>query len=130
MAAWAGYAATRTTTTATMVWIWLNCRIFWATQPEVAEALDLSDDSLTRRKFLARLESEITKNGTIAVLRKGISHGAHHIPLFYGTPTPGNQKAAALHAKNVFSITRQLHYSNTDIRNPGYSGEKRRLQEC
>ena len=86
-----------------------------ATQPEVAEALDLSDNSPTRRKFLARLESEITKNGTIAVLRKGINHGAHHILLFYGTPTPGNQKAAALHAKNVFSITRQLRYSNTGI---------------
>ena len=88
-----------------------------ATQPEVAGALDLSNDSPTRRKFLARLESEITKNGTISVLRNGVHHEAHHIYLFYGTPTPGNQNAMELYAGNVFSITRQLQYSNADIHN-------------
>src|SRR5262249_5492327 len=31
--------------------------------------------------------------------------------LFYGTPSPGNAKATALHAQNRFSITRQLAYS-------------------
>src|SRR5690606_23868632 len=33
------------------------------------------------------------------------------VELFYGTPTPGNAKAEALFAANVFSVTRQLHYS-------------------
>ncbi len=88
-----------------------------ATQPEVARALCLGEDGPTRHKFLARLESEITKNGTISVLRNGIKHGAHPVHFFYGTPTPGNQKAAELSARNVFSITRQLQYSNTDVHN-------------
>ena len=48
-----------------------------ATQPEKAEALDLDHDSPTRRKFLARLQGEITKRGVIDVLRKGIKHGPH-----------------------------------------------------
>jgi type I restriction enzyme R subunit len=63
------------------------------TQPEVAEALDLNDDGPTRRKFLARLQGEITKRGTIDVLRHGIKHGPHQLDLFYGTPSPGNAKA-------------------------------------
>ena len=43
-----------------------------ATQPKVAEALDLDNDSPTRRKFLARLQGEISKRGVIDVLRHGV----------------------------------------------------------
>ena len=82
-----------------------------ATQPEVAESLDLGEDSPTRRKFLARLQGEVTRHGTIEVLRKGIKHGPHQIDLFYGTPSPGNMKAKALYGQNRFSVTRQLRYS-------------------
>jgi len=63
------------------------------TQPEVCDALDLGQDGPTRRKFLARLQGEISKRGTIDVLRHGLKHGPHHIDLFYGTPSPGNAKA-------------------------------------
>ena len=35
-----------------------------ASQPVAAESLDLGGDSPTRRKFLARLQGEITKRGT------------------------------------------------------------------
>ncbi len=58
-----------------------------ATQPEVAGALDLQQDGPTRRQFLARLQGEISKRGTIDVLRKGVQHRAHHLDLFYGTPS-------------------------------------------
>ena len=84
------------------------------TQPDVVEALDLDRDSPTRRKFLARLQGEITKRGTIDVLRHGIKHGPHHLDLFYGTPSPGNQKAKALYKQNRFSVTRQLRYSRDE----------------
>ena len=84
------------------------------TQPEVCEALDLGTDGATRRKFLARLQGEISKRGTIEVLRHGVKHGPHHIDLFYGTPSPGNAKAAELYAANRFSVTRQLRYSRDD----------------
>ena len=46
-----------------------------------------------RRKFLARLQEEIGKRGTIDVLRHGIRHGAHDLDLFYGTPSAANEQA-------------------------------------
>ena len=85
-----------------------------ATQPSLATALDLDNDSPARQKFLARLQGEIGKRGVIAVLRHGIKHGAHDVDLFYGTPSPGNAKAAARFALNRFSVTRQLRYSRDD----------------
>lgn len=85
-----------------------------ATQPRLAEVLDLGQDSPTRRKFLARLEGETAKRGTIDVLRHGIKHGPHHVDLFYGTPSPENQKAKVLYAANRFSVTRQLRYSRDE----------------
>ena len=84
------------------------------TQPEVAEALALGEDGPTRRNFLARLQGEISKRGTIDVLRHGIKHGVHDLDLFYGTPSPGNEKAKALYEANRFSVTRQLRYSDDE----------------
>jgi type I restriction enzyme R subunit len=79
-----------------------------ATQLKVAESLNLNSDSPSRRKFLARLQGEVSKRGVIEVLRHGIKDGPHHIDFFYGTPSPGNEKAAELYAANRFSVTRQL----------------------
>ena len=84
------------------------------TQPDVVDALDLGQDGPTRRKFLARLQGEITKRGTIDVLRHGLKHGPHHLDLFYGTPSPGNLKAAEQNKANRFSVTRQLRYSRDE----------------
>ncbi|MBK5257132.1 MAG: type I restriction endonuclease subunit R, partial [Vicinamibacteria bacterium] len=91
------------------------------TQPEAFEKLALGDfkdkTNINRLKFLARLSSEIGKRGVIDVLRKGVEHHpAGHFDLFYGTPSEGNVKAAALHAENRFSITRQLAYSMDETR--------------
>lgn len=84
------------------------------TQEGALGYLDLSHDTPTRRKFLARLQGEITKRGVIDVLRNGIKHGPVNLDLFYGTPTPGNAKAAERFAANRFSITRQLRYSRDE----------------
>ena len=84
------------------------------TQDDVLESLQLDVDGPTRRKFLARLQGEITKRGAIDVLRHGIKHGPHHIDLFYGTPSPGNEKAVERYACNRFSVTRQLRYSRDE----------------
>jgi len=83
-------------------------------QPEAAESLGLGEDGPTRRKFLARLQGEITKRGTIDVLRHGIKHGAHELDLFYGTPSVDNVKAGQQFELNRFTLTRQLRYSRDE----------------
>jgi type I restriction enzyme R subunit len=84
------------------------------TQKPLVEAFDLEHESPTRRNFLARLQGEIAKRGVIDVLRHGIKHGPHHVDLFYGTPSPGNEKAKNLFSQNRFSVTRQLKYSRDE----------------
>ena len=84
------------------------------TQTNAAESLDLGQDSPTRRKFLARLQGEISRRGVVGVLRKGVKDGPHHVELFYGTPSPGNPAAAERYAQNRFSVTRQLRYSRDE----------------
>ncbi len=86
------------------------------TQEPLIEAFAFDEDGPTRRKFLARLQGEVTKRGTIDVLRHGMKHGPHHVDLFYGTPTPGNTKAEERFAANRFSVTRQLRYSLDETR--------------
>ena len=88
------------------------------TQPDTLAKLALGTDpkDINRLKFLTRLSGEIGKRGVIDVIRKGIDHGPLHVTLFYATPSPGNAKAAALHAQNRFSLTRQLAYSTDQTR--------------
>ena len=99
-----------------------------ATQPEVAEAVGMAStgegathasplpgqDGPTRRKFLARLQGEIAKRGTIDVLRHGIRHGAHDLDPVYGTPSAGNDQAQERFHQNRFTVTRQLRYSRDE----------------
>ncbi len=87
------------------------------TQPETASSLNLYNDNPARRKFLARLEGYIAKQGTIHALRNGVKHGPNRIDLFYGAPSPENVAAQERYRKNRFSVTRQLRYSldNTQL---------------
>jgi type I restriction enzyme R subunit len=87
-----------------------------ATQEETAAELQLRTDGPVRRKFLAQLQGEITRRGTIDVMRRGVKHGKYHVDLFYGTPSPENKAAAVRHGANRFSITRQLRYSREETR--------------
>ena len=47
---------------------------------------------------------------------RGVKQGPCSVELFYGTPSPGNAKAAELFAANIFSVTRQLHYSKDETK--------------
>ena len=87
-----------------------------ATQPKVAEELQLDSENPVRRQFLARLDSELASRGVIEVLRHGIKHGKHDTILFYSSPSADNQKAQMLFRENRFSVTRQLRYSNDETR--------------
>lgn len=90
------------------------------TQPEETAKLGIRDfrdrTNIARQKFLARLQGEISRRGTIDVLRHGLKHGALNFDLFYGTPTPENSKAAERHSQNRFSVIRQLAYSREETR--------------
>src|SRR5439155_3712556 len=91
-----------------------------ATLPNELKKLGIADYSnksdIALLKFLARVSSEIGNRGVIDVLRKGVGHGPLHFDLFYGTPSPGNEKAAALFRENRFSVTRQLCYSSDETK--------------
>lgn len=82
------------------------------TQPtEVAKlGIDLSETK--KRQFLNRLSSEITKRGVIDVLRNGVKVYPADLIMFYLTPTENNQKSHEMFKKNIFSVTRQLHYAS------------------
>ena len=88
-----------------------------ATQPDTADKLALSEDCPTRQKFLHHLRNQISKRGTIYVLRNGIMHGPLKLDLFYGTPSPGNETAKERFGQNRFTVTRQLRYSLDQTQN-------------
>ncbi len=87
-----------------------------ATQPETVGATEIRDDGKTRRRFLARLQGEITSRGIVDVLRNGVKHGPLNVNLFYGAPSAGNPTAVERYAANRFVVTRQLRYSGDATR--------------
>lgn len=84
------------------------------TQPKPFAALGLSDEGTRRTQFLHRLQGEITKRGVVDVLRKGVSHGPAHVDLYKVLPTPTDPASVENFRKNLFSVTRQLRYSNDE----------------
>ncbi|MBT6046807.1 MAG: type I restriction endonuclease subunit R [Candidatus Scalindua sp.] len=84
------------------------------TQPEAFDALSFGEDTPRQTKFLHRLQGEIAKRGIIDVLRLGVSDGPVSLDLFYGAPSTKNPKAQELYTKNIFSVTRQLRYSQNE----------------
>ncbi len=103
--------------TASTPWTWRNWPPSCARRsPKPPRRWIWTSDSPTRRQFLARLQGEVARRGIIDVLRNGVKHGQHSLDLFYGTPSPGNVKAAERFAANRFSVTRQLRYSRDETR--------------
>ncbi len=94
-------------------WVQLRC-FLEETQPEMWAGLGVDQEGPKRTQFLHRLQGEVAKRGVVDVLRGGIKHGPANVDLFYGTPTPGNQKALECFASNIFSVTRQLRYSRNE----------------
>lgn len=81
------------------------------TQPDAVAKLQIETNTQKRAQFLARIRDEITKRGIIDVLRKGVKVYPANLVVFYMTPSALNPKAAQLFAQNLFSVTRQLHFS-------------------
>lgn len=86
-------------------------RFLQDTQPEQMGKLGVFKSEQKKRQFLNRLQGELAKRGIIDVLRNGVKVYPVDLIMFYLTPTENNVKAREMFEKNIFSITRQLRYS-------------------
>lgn len=86
-------------------------RFLQDTQPKEMEKLGVFKSDTKKRQFLNRLSGEIAKRGIIDVLRKGVKIYPADLIMFYLTPTENNLQAKLMWEKNIFSVTRQLRYS-------------------
>lgn len=83
-----------------------------ATQPREWEKLRKQHGTEVRAKFLQRLASEVAKRSTLDVLRRGIKDSGCKFRLAYFRPSTGlNADLERLYAGNLFSVVRQLRYS-------------------
>lgn len=81
------------------------------TQPAEMDKLGVFKSDAKKRQFLNRLSGEIAKRGIIDVLRNGVKVYPADLIMFYLTPTENNEQARIMYEKNIFSVTRQLRYS-------------------
>ncbi len=92
-------------------------KLFWgfleATQPK--ELAKLKDRPNWQRLVLERLNKKIKKDSVLAVLKKGLDIDDAHFDLLYRLPYNDlNPEVVANFEANRFSVTRQVHYSQTD----------------
>lgn len=70
----------------------------------------------SRERFLKRLSSEISRLGTLDVLRKGIKDSGCKFKLCYFQPASAlNPENSKHYQANIFSVVRQLRFSLSDI---------------
>jgi type I restriction enzyme R subunit len=95
----------------------IDGKLFWdfleATQPK--ELAKLKDRPNWQRLVLERLNKKIKKDSVLAVLKKGLDIDDAHFNLLYRLPYNDlNPEVAANFDANRFSVTRQVHYSQSD----------------
>lgn len=95
----------------------IDRKFFWqfleATQPQ--ELAKLKNRPNWQRLLLERLSKKIKKDSVLAVLKKGLDIDDAHFDLLYRLPYNDlNPDVVANFAANVFSVTRQVHYSESD----------------
>ena len=84
----------------------------YATQPQEWERFKKHHGPEVKERFLSRLAQELTKRGTLDVLRHGIKDSGCKFKLAYFRPVSGlNEELQRLYAANQFTIIRQLKYS-------------------
>ncbi len=82
-----------------------------------AEELDkLRDRPNWQRLILERCDRKLKKDGILSVLKKGIAIDDAHLILLYSLPyNEANPRICENFEQNIFSVTRQVHYSDTDL---------------
>ncbi len=83
-----------------------------ATQPQVWKKLTQHHGEDVKERLLKRLSTEIRSRGALDVLRTGIKDMGCRFLLAYFHPASGlNEENRRLYMGNLFSVVRQLHYS-------------------
>lgn len=83
------------------------------TQPKEWEKLEKQYGGDASKKLCYRLSQEISKHGSLHVLRKGIKDRDAKIKLAYYRPSSGmNPEHMTLYSGNRFTVIRQFEYSN------------------
>jgi type I restriction enzyme R subunit len=86
-----------------------------ATQPRAWARLMEHHGKEVKERFLTRLAREIELRGALDVLRNGIKDSGVKVELVYFRPASRlNAALQTLYEGNLFSIVRQLHYSERD----------------
>lgn len=98
----------------------LDTRLFWefleTTQGKELAKLKARNPGDWQRKILERFDRLIKKNGVLHLLKKGLAVDDAFFALMY--PAPLASSAAKVHenfAANIFSVTRQVRYSQTNL---------------
>ncbi|MBI4677160.1 MAG: type I restriction endonuclease subunit R [Elusimicrobia bacterium] len=87
----------------------------YATQPAEWEKLKVQHGADAKDHLLKRLASEVQTRGTLEVLRKGIKNNGCKFQLAYFRPASGlNDEIRKLYQANIFTVVRQLKYSQRD----------------
>ena len=86
-------------------------RFLNSTQTEELSRSHILTSEHKKLTFFSHLQSEISQRGIVDVLMNGVNFYPSSFTLFYLTPSQNNPRAKALHSQNIFSVTRQLHYS-------------------
>jgi len=83
-----------------------------ATQPKEWGKLQQHHGAAVRDQFVKRVAAEIERRGALDVLRNGIKDSGCKFRLAYFRPASGlNPETRRMHAANIFSVARQVHYS-------------------
>ena len=83
-----------------------------ATQPKEWQKLKQHHGVDVKLRFLGRLSREIGRRGALDILRNGIKDSGCKFRLAYFRPSSGlNEELQRLHAANLFSVVRQLRFS-------------------
>jgi type I restriction enzyme R subunit len=84
----------------------------YATQPQEWEKLKKQHGAEVKERFFTRLAQEVTRRGTLDVLRKGIKDSGCKFQMAFFCPVSGlNPELQKLCQANQFTVIRQLQYS-------------------
>jgi len=86
------------------------------TQESKINELGIEESEIEKRKFLDRLSKKLSDNGVIDIIRNGMKYKNHTLDFYMVRPSEGNPDAMISYEKNIFSVTRQLQYSEDNSR--------------